>query len=200
MKKIKILNRFLIIVVSLCSIFLALTSGDGIYGSLIKLSVIPVLLLPYIIEKISKNKLNDYLIIIYTIFITLAHFLGSIVNLYHKIYWYDSFAHFLSGILVAIIATYILVILKKYEKHSYVFNLLFILGVSFMVAGMWEIFEFTSDNIFSKDAQNALTTGVTDTMKDIILAAAGTLLYCILYLYEELNEKTIIIKRFIKSI
>ena len=39
----------------------------------------------------------------------MAHFLGVTVELYNKIYWYDKFTHFLSGILTALAAIYILV-------------------------------------------------------------------------------------------
>ena len=89
---------------------------------------------------------------------------------------------------------------KKYDKKSIIFNILFILGISFIVACAWEIFEFASDKIFGKDAQNVLTTGVDDTMKDMIVAVLGTILYCILYSYEEKENKKIIIKKFIKNI
>ena len=62
------------------------------------------------------------------------------------------------------------------------------------------MFEFTSDKLFGKDAQNVLTTGVDDTMKDMIVAALGTILYLILYVYEEINNKKIFIKNFIYDI
>lgn len=197
MKKI---NNTLRIIVVLCSLYLAFTTKFSFYATAIKLSVIPIIFLPQIIEKLYSFKINSYLQTIYIIFIFLAHFLGSIVNLYHKIYWYDSFVHFLSGIVIAFFATYLLVILKKYDKKSILFNILFILGISFVVAGVWEMFEFTSDKIFGKDAQNVLTTGVDDTMKDMIVAALGTLLCCILYAYEECENKYIIMKKFIKNI
>lgn len=197
MKKI---NNILYLIVTIYSVYLVLTNPSGIYGGIIKLSVIPVIFLPQIAEKIFHFKINESLKNIYVSFIFLAHFLGSIVNLYHKIYWYDSFAHFISGIVIAFFATYLLVIFKKYDKKSFIFNILFILGLSFLVAGLWEIFEFTSDKLFDKDAQNVLTAGVDDTMKDMIVAALGTILYCILYIYEECENKYIAIKKFIKNI
>lgn len=196
----KIMNKILSLVVIAVSIYLSCTSHSGIYGILIRLSVIPVLFIPEIIEKIFKFKINEHLKTIYIIFIFLAHFLGSIVNLYHHIYWYDSFTHFLSGIVISFVATYLLVLFKKYDKKSILFNILFILGISFMVAGLWEMFEFISDKLFNKDAQNVLTTGVDDTMKDMIVAFLGTILYIILYIYEECTNKYILIKKFIKNI
>ncbi len=197
MKKI---NNLIGIIVSIWSIVLAITGSEDIYGILIQLSVIPIIFAPLLIEKIFSIKINTYLSTIYVIFITLAHFLGSIVDLYHEIYWYDSFTHFLSGIVVSFFATYLLVVFKKYDKKSIIFNILFIFGISFLVAGLWEMFEFTSDKLFGKDAQNVLTTGVDDTMKDMIVAFLGTLLYVVLYIYEEANKRTVVIKKFIDSI
>lgn len=197
MKKI---NNIIYFIVTIYSVYLACTNPSGIYGALIKLSVIPIIFLPQILEKLFHFKMNDSLKDIYVLFIFLAHFLGSIVNLYHKIYWYDSFTHFLSGIVISFLATYLLVTFKKYNRKSILFNILFILGLSFMVAGLWEMFEFTSDKLFGKDAQNVLTTGVDDTMKDMIVAALGTILYCVLYIYEEWENKDIIIRKFIKNI
>lgn len=197
MKKI---SNTLCIIVTIYSIYLALTSPFNIYGTTIQLSVIPIIYLVKILNKLFKLKINENIEILYVLFIFLAHFMGSIVNLYQKIYWYDSFAHFLSGIAVSFGATYILVILKKYDKNSIIFNILFILGISFLMAGLWEIFEFISDNIFNKDAQNVLTTGVDDTMKDMIVAALGTVLYCMMYVYEELRNKDILVQKFIKNI
>lgn len=196
----KKMNNVIYFGVTIYSLYLAFTSPSGIYGGLIKLSVIPIIFLPQIVNKLFHFKINDSLKNMYVLFIFLAHFLGSIVNLYHKVYWYDSFTHFLSGIVISFLATYLLVMFKKYDKKSIVFNILFILGISFIVAGIWEMFEFICDKLFNKDAQNVLTTGVDDTMKDMIVAALGTLLYCIMYMYEELENKYIIVKKFIKSI
>lgn len=200
MNKMKLMNNILCFVASIYSIYLVFAYESNIYSILIKLSIIPVIFLPTIVEKIFKIKINTYLVFIYTVFIFIAHFLGSIVNFYHQIYWYDSFAHFISGIVVGFVATYLLVILKKYDKKTILFNILFILGISFMVAGLWEMFEFISDKIFNKDAQNVLTTGVNDTMKDMIVAILGTILYSLLYLYEEVNKKSCVVKKFIESI
>ncbi len=200
MKKAKLLNNILGLIASLYSLYLIFITDGDIYGKLIKLTIIPIIFLPQIINKLFRVNINTYIATIYTIFIFLAHFMGSILNFYQAIYWYDSFAHFLSGILVSFLATYLLVILNKYSEKSVLFNILFILGMSFMVAGMWEMFEFTSDKLFGKDAQNVLTTGVDDTMKDMIVAALGTILYLILYVYEEINNKRIFIKNFICDI
>ena len=69
-----------------------------------------------------------------------------------------------------------------------------------MVAGIWEIFEFTCDKLFNKDAQHVLTTGVNDTMKDMIVAILGTSSMAIIYLFEQTNKLKLLITKFIEQV
>ena len=126
----------------------------------------------------------------------MAHLLGSIVDFYHQVPNYDTWMHFLSGIIVSILAT---LILKQTSAHNnLLFSLLFILGFSCMVACLWEFMEFTGDKLFSKDAQNVLTTGVDDTMKDMIVATLGTILYCLIFTFEHKKNKKGVINWLLK--
>jgi hypothetical protein len=50
------------------------------------------------------------------------------------------------------------------------------------LATMWEVYEYASSIIFNIDPQNNLTTGVNDTMQDIIVALIGTILFNIMCL------------------
>ena len=56
------------------------------------------------------------------------------------------------------------------------------------------------DCIFGKDAQNVLTTGVNDTMMDMILASLGSLTFVITYIFEEFNNKKLIVKNFVEQL
>lgn len=201
MKILKLLNTILISVVITISVYLSIFDiiNNNVYEILIKLFVIPVILLPKILR---KNGFKIYLSeeIIYTLFIFVSYFLGSIIDLYNKIYFYDTLMHFLSGILTSFLALDILKRENIIDKNKMYINVLFVLGITFMIAGLWEIFEFTTDNIFGKDAQKVLTTGVTDTMKDIISAFLGSLIIIISYIYEKVNKTKLFIINFIKSI
>ena len=79
---------------------------------LICLSIIPIMFLPYIIKRLFKIKINDSIIFMYLIFIFFAHFLGSIINLYNSIKYYDRIAHLISGILTSFGALIILILLN----------------------------------------------------------------------------------------
>ncbi len=198
----KLLSRLIIIISIIGSLYysIPLLQDKNIYGVLIKFTIVLTMLIPNIIEKISKTKLPDSLKLIYIIFIFMAHFLGSVVDLYHKIYWWDTFIHFLSGILVAIIANYLIIKTKIYNNKNHIICFLFIIACSSLVAVSWEIFEFTSDKIFNADAQNVLTTGVDDTMKDMIVALLGSILYGITFLHEKVNSINGIISKYINNI
>lgn len=164
---------------------------SGMYGRIfISLSLYITVWIPCLLRKILKINLPESMELIYLLFLFVAQFLGSIVNVYAKIYWFDSFTHFISGILTAVLSIFVLDWFHKYDSKSIWFNIFFMIAFSLMVASLWEFLEFTSDHIFGGDTQNVLTTGVEDTMKDMIVAFLGAILTSIYFAYEKtLNKK-----------
>lgn len=201
MKILRLLNTIIISVVAIVSIYLCKFDLEikNVYDLLIKLLVIPIILLPKILRGF-KIKIYDSEEFVYIMFVFLAYFLGSIIDLYHKISFYDTLMHFTSGILSSLLALDILKRENVIEKNNLFITLLFVLGFTFLIAGLWEIFEFTTDKLFNKDAQNVFTTGVNDTMKDIICAFLACLFILLAYAYEKINNKKIMVINFIKSI
>jgi len=202
MNKFKRFNILLIFIISVLSLLIALF-GDierTLYKYLIIFSIIPVMLLPYIINKFTKFKLNEIIITLFLSFIFLAHFLGTIVNLYYKIPIYDKLVHTLSGIITSFLALILLVKFKKYNTKSLTFNVIYILSITSMIALSWEMFEFICDRLFNKDAQRVLLTGIKDTMLDMMVAFLGSCIFCVWYSYEEKLKKNSLIKKFIKQI
>lgn len=174
-------------------------NGD-IYGSLICFAIIPVMLAPYILRKIFSIQINSQIETIYLIFVFFAHFLGSIVDLYHYINGYDKVMHFLSGMLSALVGFIILVKMSDYKKQKTLFVIIFVMAVSLSIGALWEFYEFTADNLFGKDAQNVLTTGVDDTMWDMIMAFFGAMIVSGRYYYELHKKKSSIVTGFIKEV
>lgn len=201
MKILRLLNTIIISVVAIVSIYLCKFDLEikNVYDLLIKLLVIPIILLPKILRGF-KIKIYDSEEFVYIMFVFLAYFLGSIIDLYHKISFYDTLMHFTSGILSSLLALDILKRENVIEKNNLFITLLFVLGFTFLISGLWEIFEFTTDKLFNKDAQNVFTTGVNDTMKDIICAFLACLFILLSYAYEKINNKKIMVINFIKSI
>lgn len=173
--------------------------GD-FYGALICFAIIPVMLAPYILKKVFGIKINNQVETIYLIFIFFAHFLGSIIDLYHYLNGYDKVMHFLSGMLSALIGFVLLVKLEEYKRKKLLFTIIFIMAISLSIGALWEFYEFTADNLFGKDAQNVLTTGVDDTMWDMIMAFLGASLVAIRYYYESYRKKRSIVIGFIEEV
>ena len=180
---IKKINILLILIASLGGIYCA-TKETNIAFILKDVAIVLTINLIYILQKVFKFKISDKLNLVYIIFIFAAHFLGVIVDLYSKIYWYDKFIHFLSGIMTSIAAIFILSISNQNKKKS--FNILFIISFSMLIASFWEIFEYVSSILFNVDPQKVALTGINDTMGDIIIALLGSL--CVSIVYSFNNE------------
>ena len=127
--------------------------------------------------------------IVYVIFIILAHFVGSVVNLYNKVWWYDLFAHFLSGILTAILSLVIMNFLKVYNDKNKLFNVIFIISFTLMIASLWEFLEYGADTFLKMNVQHSIETGVSDTMEDMLVAFLGSIIVSILYIIESKKTK-----------
>jgi len=152
------------------------------------LVLIPILLFPFILEKILKKKLTEELKLIYYIFIFLAQFLGSVVNLYKTVSWFDTFTHYTSGIISSLLAIMIYSQYNKSNKNK-IFRISYIIGFTFLIAGLWEMFEFGMDTFVGTNLQHNLETGVKDTMIDIVSAFLGTITYLVCDIKNETRIK-----------
>jgi len=197
-KKINILLIVIASIGGICCGVNRIIDGE-FYRFLICLSIIPVMLLPKILKKYLKMNLTSTVEFIYLMFVFCAHFFGSIVDFYHIVNNYDKIMHLLSGVITALFGLYALINLEKYDQKNIIFNILFIISFVLMIAAFWEFFEYFSDILFKQDAQNVLTTGIQDTMKDMIAAFLGSILFNILYVYGEKSGNNIIVNIFIKE-
>lgn len=195
---IKKFNFILILISIIFSFYFVFTRDDKIGLILKDASIIITITGIYIIEKIFKIKINDGLKFVYILFVFIAHFLGANCELYNKIYWFDKFSHFISGLLTTFIAIFILV--KNKYKKSLFFNILFMISFSLAIAAFWEIFEYLSSYYLHMDPQKVVETGVTDTMGDIIVAFLGAILVSICYYFEHKENFNLLIKKFEKLI
>lgn len=162
--------------------------------------LIPLLFIPKLLRKFTKFHISNELEFVYLLFIFLAQFLGSGVNLYKYVPWFDTFTHFVSGILTCFIAIILLHLFHQSPKKKILFNITYILGIVFLVAGLWEFFEFGMDQLTGSNLQHSMETNVTDTMNDMLAAFTGSILFIITYLYEMLTEKKGFVTNFIDSL
>ena len=191
--------NFLIILVSIIgSLYIVLTRENNVVLVLKDMSIILTINALYILKKIFRIQISDEANFIYIIFIFFSHFIGVTCEVYNKIYWYDKFIHFISGILTSFASIYI--IAKSKKEKNVKFTILFIVSFSLMCASLWEIFEYLSSYYFNVDPQKVQVTGVTDTMGDIIVAFLGSIIVSFIYYYEYIDNKKLLVKKFINSI
>lgn len=143
-------------------------------------------------------KLNSSLKFIAIVYGFLAVFLGFTIQLYKITVWYDTFIHFLAGIFISLIAIYILDMLNMFNRKNVIFNVIFILLFVLGISAFWEMIEFTADNVVHSDMQR-MATGVYDTMKDIIAAFIGTIMFDVIFYYEYKNNHKLLLRRFINN-
>ena len=159
-----------------------------------------ILILWFLVYLVILNilKLNSSLKFIAIVYGFLACFLGFTIQLYKITTWYDTFIHFLAGIFISLIAIYVLDMLKMFNKKNIVFNMIFILLFVLGISAFWEMIEFTADNVVYSDMQRKIT-GVYDTMKDIIAAFVGTIMFNILFYCEYRNNRKNLLYKFIEN-
>lgn len=175
-----------------------------IYGTpyfyLLAFSTALFLAVPWVLEKAFHLRLGHQFTCFYLIFCFLLHMVGLVMRGYYVIPYFDKFAHTLSGpfcTLAGLALFYILKPVKKIEKSDFGLASVFSLAVSVAIAGLWEISEYAISLLFGTDPQNVLGTGVGDTMTDMIVCTAGSLLLFIsIYFYYRKGKKSFLMGAF----
>lgn len=138
--------------------------GEKLFRIALTFVTIVLVYLLYIKSFLKGAKIIYY---INMTFIFLAMYLANVWNFY-SIPNYDKFLHLLSGAIIAIIG-YILFIYLTNDISRKEMNPLtpaiFVILFATAAAGVWEIWEFTTDSLFGLSAQN---NSLNDTMWDII--------------------------------
>ncbi len=152
------------------------------------LCIFPLSMVPYLLDKIKVYHMNELFIFLYYLFLLIALVMGCLLDFYSKVWWFDLFVHFTSGVFTGIVAFILLqknkLISRKYKWIGFLFMIMTTIGV----AACWEYFEFICDNIFQGDAQKVMASGVTDTMTDMLIATLGGFLSSCYYLYDLMKK------------
>ncbi|MDY0394518.1 hypothetical protein RWE15_08765 [Virgibacillus halophilus] len=121
----------------------------------------------------TKFKFRLSIVVSYIIFLFGSQYLGSIRGWY-GFGWWDTFIHFISGGMLAFMAIALyerLVHRNAGDDISPGFVFLFILGFSALGGVLWEVYEFSCDQIFHTTMQGG---GNFDTMSDLIAGMVGS--------------------------
>ena len=77
---------------------------------------------------------------------------------------------------------------RKYPLIAY----FFVFFASMAVAALFEITEFTLAPLLNRDLQHVLQTGVQDTMMDMIVCLAGTVLFILLMVFRSHGHRELL--------
>ena len=155
-----------------------------------------VLISPILLKKFANFEVPVEVHISVTAFAFLGLVLGDGLNFYGKIGWWDSLLHFTSGIILSFIALWLLQMLILRRKYLFMHRALlyiFVVAFSLAVGAVWELCEYTVDDIFHTNNQQYMATtrativssddepleghdALADTMKDLALDLAGAIL------------------------
>lgn len=144
---------------------------------------------------LKKSKAAYVLALVFMFF---SMYLANVMDFY-SIPYYDKLLHLVSGVLLAFLGLIIYIFLcgnKENPTMRPIAMVIFPLLFAIACAGAWEIWEFTTDQIFGFTAQN---NSLHDTMWDIICGTVGGSFSCFsMYLY--IKGKNIrIVKMIIKD-
>ncbi len=135
--------------------------------------IIFVLLLLRGIMAWTKTELPPALYLSVLIFITITMMLANLFGMYGVIPYLDKIEHLLSGVILFFVGQFILnKMIKRKGIDSLPSNIMIWFSLFFAVAmaGMWEVYEFSVDHLFSLNSQNG---SLKDTMLDIICGTIG---------------------------
>ena len=141
-----------------------------------------VLLLPLVFWN-SGLRLPVELELAAVLFAFATLFLGEVRDYYERFWWWDISLHFSSGLLLGLFGFMVVYIMNANRtvdlqmRPSFV--ALFACVFAIAIGAVWEIVEFAIDQGFGTTMQKPRwgdTSGLTDTMLDLILDSAGAVI------------------------
>lgn len=154
------------------------------------------MLTPWIVPiafKVLKLKATNEVYLLNVVFVYFASLIGSCLGGY-TVPFFDKIVHFFSGILMSVVAMMMFSWIKQEEKikdpKDVCILYLFINAANLAVAALWEFYEYFMLIFFNNDCINHYTTGVHDSITDMLCAFAGGLLITYLvFRYYKMGKK-----------
>lgn len=198
-QKFKSINRILIVASILFAIGMAIYNMfySTPYYIMLSLCTLPMICIPFLAYWVLRLKPVPSLTFAALVFILLAYGVGMVLDGFHTIPLYDKVVHLLSGVFFALIGLLVFYLLKKDKKiapSDWPGAVYCCISFAALSAVLWEILEFILNLILKNDAQNVLTTGVNDTMLDMIACLIGAILLSIsVIVYYRKGKKGILV-------
>lgn len=156
-------------------------------NALITLGVIIISLFPVLLARKFHVHVPAVFQLLTIAFVFASVFLGEVHGYYTKFWWWDIALHTGSGFLLGILGFLLVYLLNESDTIHLHMQPGFLAFFAFMFAlgmgALWEIFEFTMDQVFGMNMQKPMFgdhSGLTDTMYDLIVDAIGAMIISIL--------------------
>lgn len=194
--KIKIMVFIILRLSLIIAAFIALMNKNWMsFGMAILIFIL--LLMPSVAERRFKIDIPSKFEIVLILFIYAGTFLGDTIQLYERLPWWDTMLHGLSGFVLGNIGFLIGNYLNNSSKNRIDPSSCFVAFFSFCFAvaagAIWEIYEFSIDHFLGFTMQGE---SLGDTMSDLILDAAGALIFAILVYLQQKGRINIIERLF----
>jgi len=142
--------------------------------------------IPSFVERKVNVDIPSYMIIMYTLFLYGAIYLGEVRNFYYVIPYWDTILHTFSGAMLAALGFSVITYLNKAERIplnlSPAFVALFTFCFAVMVGVIWEMYEFFADGLLGLNMQKFMLEDGTEligrealinTMVDLVVDVIG---------------------------
>lgn len=171
------------------------------------LLIIGITFFPVVLERRFRIFVPPQMQLLAIAFVFAALFLGEVRDYYLRFWWWDIVLHTSSGFLLGIVGFLLVHILNETDRVDIHLRPGFVAFFAFLFAlgfgAVWEIFEFTMDQVFGMNMQKAMLddpSGLTDTMWDLIVDTIGALVISILgWHYLKHGRRVSFLERWINS-
>lgn len=172
-----------IILLLIMAVELVLVFYEGQWiNAFLVMAIMAVTLLPDVLGRRIRVYIPPEFQLLAVVFVFAALFLGEIQSYYVRFWWWDIALHTSSGLLMGILGFLLIYVLNENEHIDIHmrprFMALFAFLFAVTVGTLWEIFEFTMDQVIGTNMQKTMLgdpSGLTDTMWDMIVNALGAL-------------------------
>lgn len=170
------------------------------------LAIMSVFLIPLVLGHRFQLQIPSEFQILAVVFTFAALFLGEIRSYYDRLWWWDVALHASSGLLLGILGFLLVYVLNENERADLHMRPRFVALFAFLfavaVGALWEIFEFSMDQLFDTNMQKPMLgdpSGLTDTMWDLIVDTLGAFTVSAFGWWYMIREEHSFIERWIKK-
>jgi hypothetical protein len=176
----------------------------------LQLFLVSIIIMVLLAPELFRNRMDIVIPaefhVVTVIFILASLYLGEIQQFYQLIWWWDMALHGSAGLLMGVFGFLLVYILNENPRVELQmkpgFIALFAFFFSISIGTVWEIFEFSADQLFGFNMQKEMfgdESGLTDTMWDMIINAVGAAMISLFGWWYLSGEKDFFIQSLIKK-